>query len=242
VGGLADVVARDAAAEGVPSALAAARDGIDALLRDRGLRRTTPDLTVESLLRGAVASAQLEGSGSTADDVRAGRADAVATGATRLNGQLMRLTPVVGRAPLQALARMHALAASHDSLETRGRPRDIPGVAPRLHALAGLLTAAVQPPAIAVAAVAHAELATLEPFGSANGLVARALERLLLVARGVDPASLTVPECGHRVGESAYREALLAYANGGVDGRRAWLVYAASAVAAGAAASPLVAP
>ena len=30
------------ALEGVPSALAAARDGIDAVLRDRGLRRTAP--------------------------------------------------------------------------------------------------------------------------------------------------------------------------------------------------------
>jgi hypothetical protein len=240
VAGLADVVARDAASEGIPSALAATRDGIDALLRDRGLRRTTRDLTTESLLRGAVASAQLEGSGSTADDVRAGRADALATGATRLNGQLLRLVPVVGRAPLQALARMHALAAAHDSTETPGRPREMPGVVPRLHALAGLLTAAVQPPAIAVAAVAHAELATLEPFGSANGLVARALERLVLVARGVDPTSLTVPECGHLVDESAYRKALLAYAEGSVDGRRTWLRYAASAVAAGAAASPLL--
>ncbi len=47
------------------------RDGIDALLRDRGLRRTTPDLTAESLLRGAHASAVLEGS----DVHRSTRAD-----------------------------------------------------------------------------------------------------------------------------------------------------------------------
>ena len=45
------------ALEGVPSALASARDGIDAMLRDRGLRRTAPDVTGESLLRGAHASA-----------------------------------------------------------------------------------------------------------------------------------------------------------------------------------------
>jgi len=55
--------------EGVPSAFAATRDGIDALLRDRGLRRTTPDLTTESLLRGAHASAVLEGSDSSLDTV-----------------------------------------------------------------------------------------------------------------------------------------------------------------------------
>ena len=40
--------------EGVGSAFAAARDGIDVMLRDRGLRRTTPDTTGESLLRGRV--------------------------------------------------------------------------------------------------------------------------------------------------------------------------------------------
>ena len=56
-----------------PSALAAARDGIDAVLRDRGLRRTAPEATAESLLRGAHASAVLEGSGSTLDEVRGGR-------------------------------------------------------------------------------------------------------------------------------------------------------------------------
>ena len=48
--------------EGVPSAYAAARDGIDVMLRDRGLRRTSPETTAESLLRGAQASAALEGS------------------------------------------------------------------------------------------------------------------------------------------------------------------------------------
>ena len=46
-----DPLARLAALEGVGSAMAAARDGIDALLLDRGLRRSTPDLTAESLLR-----------------------------------------------------------------------------------------------------------------------------------------------------------------------------------------------
>ena len=47
--------------EGVGSAYAATRDGIDAMLRDRGLRRTPPGTTAESLLRGAHASAVLVG-------------------------------------------------------------------------------------------------------------------------------------------------------------------------------------
>jgi hypothetical protein len=41
--------------EGVPSAFAATRDGIDALLRDRGLRRTSSDQYAEALLVGALA-------------------------------------------------------------------------------------------------------------------------------------------------------------------------------------------
>ena len=64
--------------EGVPSAYAAVRDGIDAMLRDRGLRRTSPETTAESLLRGAHASAVLEGSGSSLADIRDGRGDEVA--------------------------------------------------------------------------------------------------------------------------------------------------------------------
>ena len=58
-------------AEGVASAFAATRDGIDTMLRDRGLRSTSPDLTGESLMRGAHASAVLDGSASTLDEVRA---------------------------------------------------------------------------------------------------------------------------------------------------------------------------
>lgn len=238
--GLADVVARDCGLEGVPSALAAARAGVDALLRDRGLRRTAPGLTTESLLRGAVASAQLEGSAATLADVRAGGGDAVATGAARLHGQLLSLVPVVRRSPLQALARMHALAAPDPTPDTTGRPREGVSLGPRLHALAGLLTVEVQAPAIAVAATAHAEVAVLAPFASANGLVARALERLLLVAHGVDPTSLTVPEAGHLVDPAGYAQALAAYSAGSADGHRDWLLHAAKAVTAGAAASPLV--
>lgn len=240
MGGLADVAVRDAGLEGVPSALTAARDGIDALLRDRGLRRTAPALTTESLLRGAVASAQLEGSEATLADVRAGSGDPVSTGAARLNSQLLSLVPVVRRAPLQVLARMHALAAPQSSRQTSGRPREVPGLVPRLHALAALLTAPVDAPAIAVAGTAHAEVLVLAPFDSANGLVARALERLLLVASGVDPTSLTVPEAGHLVDAGGYREALSAYSSGSLDGHRRWLLHTAKAVTVGAARSPLV--
>jgi Fic family protein len=90
-----------------------------------------------------------------------------------------------------------------------------------------------------VAALAHAELATLRPFGSMDGLVARALERLILVSRGVDPAAVIVPEAGHAQMKAAYQRALGAYAEGTPGGRRTWLLYAAQAVARAAELSPL---
>ncbi len=226
--------------EGVGSAVAAARDGIDALLRDRGLRRTDPALTAESLLRGAVASAVLDGSGSAAEDVRTGRGDDVAASAVRLSVQVLSLAPVLSRSPLQALARLHALAAPAGSdPATRGRPRD-PASAAHLAALARRLTAPTSAPALVVAALVHAELATAAPFASANGLVARAAERLVLVGRGVDPTSLTVPEAGHLHLRGGYEATLRAYASGTPAGAQAWLLHAAEAFTAGAQASPLV--
>jgi hypothetical protein len=89
------------------------------------------------------------------------------------------------------------------------------------------------------AAVLHAEIATVAPFASHNGIVARAAERLLLVERGVDPTSLTVPEAGHRALRPEYESNLRGYRDGGPAGVHSWLLYAAEAYAASAEASPL---
>ncbi|WP_254185254.1 oxidoreductase [Nocardioides panacis] len=225
--------------EGVASAMAATRDGIDALLRDRGLRRTTPDLTGESLLRGAHASAVLEGSASTLDEVRADGGDPVARAAVRLSSELLGLLPTLNGSPLQALARMHTLAAKGEVPDQElGRPRGADGAA-RLRDLAGLLTAPTTAPALVVAAVVHAEIAVTAPFVSRNGLVARAAERLVLVARGVDAKSLVVPEAGHLAVRAEYESNLRGYRDGGPAGVHGWLLYAAEAYAQGAEASPL---
>jgi len=237
--GGADPLAELGELEGVASAMAAARDGIDALLRDRGLRRSTPDLTGESLLRGAHASAVLGGSESSLEAVREGSGGERAQAAVRVSTELLGLVPLVGRSPLQALARLHTLAAKGVADdEELGRPRD-PGSAARLGGLARQLVAETTAPALVVAAVAHAEIATAMPFATHNGLVARAVERQLLVARGVDPTSLTVPECGHLRLREEYESNLRAYRDGGAAGVHAWLLYAAEAYAAGAEASPL---
>ncbi len=225
--------------EGVPSGFAGARDGIDVLLRDRGLRRTGPELTAESLLRGAHASAVLEGSSSTLEEVRDGAGDEIATDAVRVATELLSLVPVLRRQPLQAFARLHTLAA-RGALpdELLGRPRDGEAAA-KLRGIAELATARTEAPALAVAAVVHAELVTAAPFGSHNGIVARAAERLLLAAKGVDEKSLVVPEAAHLALRREYESNLRGWAVGGPAGMHAWLLYATEAFAAAAEASPL---
>ncbi len=156
-----------------------------------------------------------------------------------MSTELLGLVPVLATAPLQAVARTHTLAAKGvvDDVDL-GRPRDAVAAA-RLHDLGGMLSRPTAAPALVVAAVVHAEIATVAPFVSHNGIVARALERLVLVARGVDPTSLTVPESGHLRLRREYESNLRGYAEGGASGVHAWLLYAAEAYAAGAEASPL---
>lgn len=219
--------------------MAAARDGIDALLRDRGLRRSAPDTTGESLLLGAHANAVLEGSGASLEDVRGGGGDQLAQAAVRVSAGLLALVPALASSPLQAFARLHTLAGKGEVADhVLGRPRS-PEAAERLTGLARLLVSDTSAPALVVAAVLHAELATLAPFVSHNGILARAAERLLLVSRGVDPTSLTVPEAGHLGLRPEYESNLRGYREGGAAGVHAWLLYAAEAYAAGAEASPL---
>lgn len=236
---VADPLAALATLEGVPSAYAAARDGIDVLLRDRGLRRTSPELTAESLLLGAQASAALEGSASSLAQIRAGTGDEIAQDAVRLSGRALAAAPMLDSAPLQALARLHTVAATGSLPDDRlGRPRDAQS-ASRLRDLAALLIAPTTAPALLVAAIVHAEVATAEPFASHNGLVARAAERLVLVARGVDEKSLVVPEAGHLALRAAYESNLRGYREGGRAGVHAWLLYCAEAFTRAAEASPL---
>jgi len=218
--------------------MAATRDGIDALLRDRGLRRTAPDLTGESLLRGAHASAVLEGSSSSLEEIRAGRGGGMARAAVRISTELLGLAPVLAHSPRQALARIHSVAGNGvvDS-DDLGRPRSREA-ADRLGELSGLLVAETSAPALVVAAVVHAEIASAAPFVSHNGIVARAAERLVLVGRGVDPRSLVVPEVGHLKLQREYVSNLRGYQEGGVPGVQSWLLYAAEAYAAGTEASP----
>lgn len=229
-----DPLARLERLEGVPSSYAATRDGIDVLLRDRGLRRTTPEQTTESLLRGAHASAVLAGSDASLEQARDGEGDTVLQAALRVGAELLGQVPVLARAPVQAFARLHALTGG----ASPGQPVS-PEAAARLQQL-GRTVLATRAPALLVAALVHAEVVAAAPFADRNDLVARAAERLVLVQRGLDPASLLVPEAGHLALRAEYESNLRGYATGGAAGVHAWLLYAAEAYARAAEASPLV--
>ena len=225
--------------EGIPSTYAGTRDGIDAVLRDRGLRKSTPEDTARSLLLGAAATAALEGSVFTVEELASGGGDKLARGAVRLSTELLGLLPVWNRSPVQALARIHALAAAGtvDDAEL-GRPVHPEGVK-RLTELAWMLGQPTGAPGLVVAALVNAEITAAGAFATHNAVIGRAAERLVLVAKGVDPASVLVTEAGHAAEPEGYRSALAAYAGGQPTGVHQWLMYASQAFTRAAEASPL---
>lgn len=110
-------------------------------------------------------------------------------------------------------------------------------VSVRLTGLADLLTTPTDAPALVVAAIAHAEVAVLRPFAWGSGLISRALVRLVLASRGVDPSLFSIPELGIlELGRPAYVKALRSYATGTSAGVSDFLVWHATAVALGARA------
>jgi hypothetical protein len=229
-GGSPDPFADVATLSGVGAAASHARDALDALLRHPSMRRDSLRLAADSVLRGARASAVL--AGGNPDELH----DPIMQGALRVTGDVAALAATWERAPGQALARIHVLAARDlapsDSL---GRPR--PGAdTRRLGQLLRLAVAPTSAPGVIVAALVHGELRALDPFGSAGGLVARATERLVLVARGVDTRAVGVPESGHLELAPAYEPLVAAYRSSGRAGVAAWVRHCCEAYARGAEA------
>jgi hypothetical protein len=220
-------------AEGVDSA----RSSVDTLLTNRTLRRRSAEVSTESSLRGAWASAALAGAEHSLDDVRSGRAsaDPVVQGALRVQSSIGALADTWTRAPRQALARLHALASADlvGDPDALGRPAASAAVAARLDTLANVL-AMTSAPAVVVAGIVHGELLSLDAFPPASGVVARVGVRLTLIERGLDPKSLVVVEAGHRELRAEYDEALQAYRTGTPEGIARWLRHCADAVVAGA--------
>lgn len=251
---------------GIPEKVGAAREACERLRFHEALRRRIPEASAESRVRGAQASAALEGATvplAVVRDVMRGAGawpqepdpvQRVARGAVQATAESEHVQQLATRAPLQALARLHVAAAAGlvDDAEL-GRPRTgtedsaeltdlgpAPGpdeVAARLDGLVGVLTAASTAgvPALVVAAVAHAEICVVRPFTRANGVVARALERAVVQATGLDPTGVAVTEAGHATqGGPAYLGALAAYATGSPDGLALWLGHCADALVAAA--------
>jgi hypothetical protein len=220
---------------GVRDAAEAARGGIDRLLGHRVLRRESAGVSTESALRGARASAALAGVEVPLADLRSGAVeDPMVQGALRVLAALGSMVETWPRAPGQVLARLHVLAAA--DLPGRGelgRPARHAG--PRLSGLFSLVTGATSVPAVLVAALVHGELAALAPFGSADGVVARAAGRLTGITRGLDPKAVSVPEVGFaELGREAYEAALAGYRSGEPDGVATWLVHCCRATEHGA--------
>jgi hypothetical protein len=220
---------------GVREASDGARAAIDRLLGHKVLRRESAGVSTESALRGARASAALEGVDVPLAELRAGTVeDPLVQGALRVSAGLGSMVDTWSRAPGQVLARLHVLAAA-DLVGIGDLGRPAPHAGPRLSGLFSLVTGPTSAPAVVVAALVHGELAALAPFGTADGIVARAAARLTGITRGLDPKAVSVPEVGFaELGRQAYDHALAGYASGTSTGVAGWLVHCARATEHGA--------
>ena len=262
---IADSLVTLSALPGVPEATDAARQSCTKLRWHQALRRRIPAAAAESRVRGARASAALDGAEMDVDVVRDLMRGATAwpehpdpledmlRGAVQATAETEHIRALVVTAPAQALARIHVAAAGHLLPEWQvGRPRqageisrefsdlgpspDEIVVRQRLSGIVGLLLGAnAAAPAVVVAALVHAEIATVRPFVRGNGLVARAMERAVIQASGLDPTGVAVAEVGHAAGGGvAYLGALAAYGSGSPEGVALWITHCARAIVAGA--------
>lgn len=219
---------------GVGEAVTRARERIATVHRHPANRRNWPSTAAEASVRAARASAVLDG-GSAVLPADGAVHDPVLAGALRVAEALGGLLSTWQRAPLQALARLHVLAAADLAAEpSLGRPRSAPGLTARLDGLARLIAGGSQVAAPVLVAVVHGELLALAPFPSANGVVARAAARLTVVSSGLDPKGLVVPEVAHLRREREYRTAAAGFAQGGPEALGGWIVHCCTALTAGA--------
>ncbi len=119
-------------------------------------------------------------------------------------------------------------------------------VAARLDQLSRLLVAraegqGVGAPALVVASVVHGELLALRPFGAYNGMIARAAQRIVLIAEGLDPKAICPAEVGlAELGTDTYRRALAGYLAGTPEGMAAWIAHCGRALRLGVRESTAV--
>lgn len=261
----ADPLASLAKLPGVAEAVDSVRTSVDRVYGHRVMRRRSNEISSESALRGARGSAALSGADWALEEVRR-RSDFGSEPEARTMGAALRLCAEAGQllsiwqqSPLRVLARLHVVAEATEAA-TVGRPRlagepvdepllpaadfplpDAAESAGRLDGLAALVTAGGQAPALITAAVVHGELLALRPFGTRNGLVARAAERIVLIGSGLDPKAVCPAEVGHaELGVDTYRRAFSCYLSGTAEGMATWITHCARAVELGARESTAV--
>ena len=220
---------------GVKDAVHAAREAVDEVHGHPANRRGWPATAAEASVRAARASAALDGGDAeipAAGEVREPRL----AGALRIAESIGTLVPIWQRAPMQALARLHVLAAADlvaddDAL---GRPRPSRGVTRRLDLLSGIVAGGTKVPGAVLVAVVHGEMLALSPFGTADGVVARAAARLTTISTGLDPKGLIVPEVHFLRRSEHYAAAAAGFTTGSDEGLADWIVLCCEAVEAGA--------
>ena len=234
-----DPLAPLGALPGVAEAVDATRAAMDGLLREPALRRRRGEVRASARLHAAWASASLAGSDVTLDQFQPPFADDpaghLANASLNVASEVGAMADTWRRAPLQAIARLHAVAATGTLAdESLGRPRPAAGVSERLGTLAEVV-ARTEVGGVIVSAVVHAELMAVRPFGSFDSIVARAAARVVLVQTGVDPDAIAVPEMGLiELGADPYRAALQGYASGQPAELGHWVTFHAAAVQRGA--------
>lgn len=233
---------------GVPEAVEKAVDYIARVHRHPVNLRGWDVTGSESVLRGARASAQLDGGevrlpedGTVTDPILAGALRAAEMLAP--DGVTETLT-TWQRAPLQIIARLNAVASPKMSDEdyrqhaatgldylVPGRPRDATNG--RLQLLAEFITGSRTVSAVVLSAIVHGELVSLQPFGDANGVTARACSRLVTMATGLDPRGLGVPEVWWNRHRAEYAEKAQGFAEGTPQSVAEWIIFHATGLAEG---------
>lgn len=233
---------------GVEEAVAKANDHVARVHRHRANLRGWDVTGAESVLRGARASAQLDG-GSPWLPEDGQVDDPILSGALRAAEMLApdgisETQAIWRRAPLQIIARLNAVASPQMADESfraqaagsaeflvPGRPKQ--STDGRLQLLAELISGGTKVNSVVLSAIIHGELLTLEPFASANGVTARACSRLATIAGGLDPRGLGVPEVWWNRRRDDYRRKAAAFATGSPEGVGEWIIFHAEGLAEG---------
>lgn len=246
---------------GVADAVERARVACEELRWHEAYRRRSQEVRAEAGLRVTRASSAIEGARVPLSFVRelatgGSLSDPVVVGALRATGLVEQWMPALGVSgsaalpPLrQLLARVHAAATGGwldepdvGRLRVDEAPQDLTGLGPapagdELAARIDLLDRTLRAtavPALLVGAVVHGELLALRPFLAGNGLVARAVARLLLTTRGLDPTGSVVAEAAWADALNPYLGAAAGFATGTPAGVAAWVRLYGDAVARGA--------